>query len=143
MNFERYNFLRESLDLYQKDVAKILNINRQCYGAYETGIKIIPLKHLNTLCNFYNVSMDYILSLTNDKNSSKNIDELSKNLIGNNIRMIRSKNNINQRELAKVLNTTHSNISAYENGKTMLLTAFAYQICKEYNVSLDWLCGRK
>jgi len=143
MNFERLYFLRESLDLYQKDVSKILNINRQCYGAYETGIKIIPLKHLNTLCNFYNVSMDYILSLTNDKNSSKNIDELSKNLIGNNIRMIRSKNNINQRELAKVLNTTHSNISAYENGKTMLLTAFAYQICKEYNVSLDWLCGRK
>jgi len=143
MNFERLYFLRESLDLYQKDVAKILNINRQCYGAYETGIKIIPLKHLNTLCNFYNVSMDYILSLTNDKNSSKNIDELSKNLIGNNIRMIRSKNNIDQRELAKVLNTTHSNISAYENGKTMLLTAFAYQICKEYNVSLDWLCGRK
>lgn len=143
MNFERLYFLRESLDLYQKDVAKLLNINRQCYGAYETGTKIIPLRHLNTLCNFYNVSMDYILGLSNDKNVTNNIEELNREVIGNNIRIIRKENNLSQRDLAKILNTTHSNISAYETGKTMLLTAFAYQICKNYNYSLDWLCNRK
>ena len=50
---------------------------------------------------------------------------------------------ITQVELAEFLNTTQSIISAYENGKTTLLTAFALQIVKKYNLSLDWLCGRK
>ena len=50
--------------------------------------------------------------------------------------------NITQEELANILNTTHSTISAYESGKTTILTAFAYQICKRYNISMDYLCGR-
>ena len=33
-------------------------------------------------------------------------------------------------------------ISAYESGKTTILTAFAYEICKRYNISMDYLCGR-
>lgn len=45
-------------------------------------------------------------------------------------------------ELAKLLNTTHSTISAYESGKTTILTAFAYEICKKYNISMDYLIGR-
>ena len=34
-------------------------------------------------------------------------------------------------------------ISDYENGVTLILTSFAIQICNKYNISLDWLCGRK
>ena len=49
---------------------------------------------------------------------------------------------ITQEELASTLNTTHSTISAYESGKTTILTAFAYEICKRYNISMDYLCGR-
>ena len=45
-------------------------------------------------------------------------------------------------ELAKLLNTNHSTISAYESGKTTILTAFAYEICKKYNISMDYLIGR-
>ena len=56
--------------------------------------------------------------------------------------MLRKEFNITQTDLANYLNTTHSTISAYESGKTMLLTSFAYQICNKYNISLDWLCGR-
>ena len=39
-------------------------------------------------------------------------------------------------EIANLLNTTHSTISAYENGKTLILTSFLYQICKTYNISV-------
>ena len=56
--------------------------------------------------------------------------------------MFRKNNNITQVELANFLNTTHSTISAYESGKTTLLTAFALQIVYKYNISLDGLCGR-
>ena len=49
---------------------------------------------------------------------------------------------ITQEELAKEINTSHSTISGYENGKNLILTAFAYDIARKYKISLDWLCGR-
>lgn len=35
-----------------------------------------------------------------------------------------------------------STISAYKSGKTTILTAFAYEMYKRYNISMDYLCGR-
>ena len=62
--------------------------------------------------------------------------------IGKKIDYIRRDRGLTQEELANILNTTHSTISAYESGKTTILTAFAYEICKRYNISMDYLCGR-
>ena len=137
-------FLRESNDLYQKDIAKILGVHRRTYSSWETGVKIIPLKHLNKICNYYKVSMDYVFKLKSNIKYSmiQNIDNLNKKDIGLRIKQIRKENNLTMRDLASILNTTSSTISAYENGKTLILTAFAYQICLKYNVSMDWLCGR-
>ena len=86
----------------------------------------------------------HILGLTNNKNypNQKNITSLNRNLIGENIRIIRKEFNLSLRKLARYLDTTSSTISAYETGKTLILTAFAYQICKKYKVSLDYLVGR-
>ena len=142
MNFERIYQLRESHDLYQKDIAKIIGVNQQNYSFWENGTKIIPLKHLNTLCNYYKISMDYILNLSDSKELYLSENKLDKVQIGKNIKIIRNENKLTLRALAKELNTTSSTISAYETGKTLILTAFAYQICKKYNISMDWLCGR-
>ena len=141
MNFERLLLLREKYDLYQKDIANILNVSQQTYSTWEVGTKIIPLKHLNKLCDYYKVSIDYILGLTNKLKESKNIT-LDKKVIGQNLKTIRQDNNLTLRALAKELNTTSSTISAYETGKTLILTAFAYQIAKKYKISIDWLLGK-
>lgn len=135
--------LREYNFLLQKDIAKALNIDRSTYSTWETNLKIIPLKHLNVLANYYDTSMDYILGLTIKKVKYKKLDKLDKQRIGNNIRKLRSDNNLTLRDLAKVLNTTSSTISAYETGKTLLLTAFAIEIAKKYHISIDELCGRE
>ena len=136
--------MREYADLTQKDLAKNLGITQQTYSLWEKGTKIIPLKHLNNLCNYYETSMDYVLGFTDIKISSNiiKIKELNKKEIGARIKKVREDNNLTLRDLASKLNTTSSTISAYETGKTLILTAFAYQICSEYNVSLDWLCGK-
>lgn len=55
--------LREDNDLKQSDVAKILDTTQQVYSRYEKGINEIPVRHIITLCKFYNVSADYILGL--------------------------------------------------------------------------------
>ena len=57
--------LREDHDLKQSDIAKILGTTQQVYSRYENGINEMPIKHLITLCKFYNVSADYILGLEN------------------------------------------------------------------------------
>ena len=55
--------LREDKDLFQKDIAKILNTSQSYYAQYENDKRPLPIEHLKTLCLFYNVSADYILDL--------------------------------------------------------------------------------
>ena len=142
--FNKLLDIREDYEMTQTQIANKIGVSRSVVSKWENGNEVIPLKHLNSLCNFYNVSMDYILKLSKNKtyNKLKNIEILDKKLIGQRIKEIRNNNNLTLRDLAKILNTTSSTISAYETGKTLILTAFAYQICKEYKVSLDWLCGK-
>ena len=139
--FNRLKSLREDNDLTQKSISKILKITRQNYSRWETGEKIIPLKHLKKLSEYYKVSLDYITDLSKENNYYEY--GLDKVKIGKNLKLLRKNLNLTQDNLANLLNTTHSTISAYESGKTLILTSFAYQICKEYNVSMDWLCGPK
>ena len=134
--------LREEYDLTQLKISEIMNVSKSNYARWETNESIIPLKHLNNLCNYFNVSMDYITGLSKEKNYIIINKKLNKELIGKRLKEFRENNNLTQEELAKQINTSHSTISAYESGKTMLLTAFAYDICKKYNISLDYLCGR-
>ena len=68
--FERLRDLREDHDLKQKDLADILNTTQQVYSRYENGLNQIPIHHLVTLSNFYKVSTDYILGLTDNPNKS-------------------------------------------------------------------------
>ena len=142
MNFQKLIELREDSSLKQKDIANVLNITQQTYSLWENGTKIIPLKHLNSLCNYYDVSMDYVLGLSNVRQYDIVNRVIDKKIIGIKLKEFRKKKNITQEELANILNTTHSTICAYESGKTTILTAFAYQICKRYNISMDYLCGR-
>ena len=143
MNLERLYFLREEHDLTQEEMGKIVGTKKYSIYNWESGREIIPLSKLNTYSNYFKVSMDYILKLNNKKNSNFNILELDKKVIGKNIKYIREQHNLTQRDLAKVLNTTQSVIWAYETGRTLILTAFAYELCKKYTLSMDWLCGKK
>ncbi len=154
MDGERLFYLRESSDLTQEQLGQILGVSKLAISKWENGKETISLSKLNDYANYFNVSMDYIFknetiarnssiiskATTNPTVYKKSID---KKEIGEKIKEIRIKNNLTQRDLAKMLNTTHSAIWAYEKGKAILLTSFAYQICKKYHISMDWLCGRK
>ena len=66
MHKTRLKDLREDRDLYQKDIAEILNIKQQQYSRYETDINEISVTLLKELAIFYNTSTDYILRLTEE-----------------------------------------------------------------------------
>ncbi len=132
--------IRENNDLKQIDVANFLKVSQPIYAMWENQDKIIPLKRLRDLCNYFGFSMDYIFNLT-DTNNFHYLEELNNVTIGKNIIKLRKKYNIKQFELANLLNTTRSTICAYEKGKTLILTAFLYQICKHFKVSMDEMCN--
>ena len=55
--------LRTDHDLSQEQIAKVLGATKNQVGKYERGEQEMPIKHLLTLCEYYNVSADYILGL--------------------------------------------------------------------------------
>lgn len=142
MNFERIYFLREENEMTQEQLGSIVGVKKYSISNWERGKEIIPLEKLNAISNYFNISMDYLLLLSNDRKII-NKNELNKIDIGKKLKKIRLERGLTQRELAKILNTTHSVIWSYENGKNMILMVFAYDFCKKFNVSLDWLCSKK
>lgn len=141
MENDRLFELREYNNLTQASVGAIIGVRQQTYAEWEKGKKIIPLKHLITLAKYYKVSLDYITGLSNKKDIFFNYIKLDKEEIGQKIIYVRNINGLKQRELAKLLNTSPSTVCAYEKGNTLILTAFLYQIAKEFNVSMDWFVG--
>ena len=69
--YKRIRDLREDRDLTQKDVAKALNCSQQVYSNYELGQRDIPTDILIKLSFFHNVSVDYILGITNNPEIQK------------------------------------------------------------------------
>ena len=62
--------LREDNDLTQQQIANILGTSQTMYARYERGANELPIRHLITLCKFYNVSSDEVLGLKRNKKSS-------------------------------------------------------------------------
>lgn len=135
--------LRDYYSLTQQNVGEVLGVRQQTYAEWEKGRKIIPLKHLATLAKYYNVSFDYILGFTKTKEPYGADAILDKRIIGEKIIYIRKLYNLRQLDLAKYLNTSPSTICSYEKGNTLILTAFLYQLCKEFNISADWFLSSK
>lgn len=63
--------LREDMDLSQREVSKMLNCSQQVYSNYELGQRDIPTDILIKLSQFYNVSVDYLLDLTDNPKRPK------------------------------------------------------------------------
>ena len=63
----RLRDLREDRDLKQKDLADLLKIHQTTYSDYELARLNIPISVLHALADFYNVSIDYLLGRTNEK----------------------------------------------------------------------------
>lgn len=64
---KRIRDLREDSDKTQQQIADYLGTSQTMYARYERGANELPIRHLISLCKYYNVSADYILGLSNQK----------------------------------------------------------------------------
>ena len=102
----------------------------------------MPIKYLNILCNYFNVSLDYIFEFTNTKNYKISYQEINKIESGKRLKSFRKENHLTQTKLATFLNTSFTNISTYERGINYINTNYLYTICKKFNISADYLLGK-
>ena len=68
---ERLQWIRDCKNITQREVAAYLGIKQQQYARYEKGINVMPVTYVVKLCEFFDVSADYILGLTNEMISYK------------------------------------------------------------------------
>lgn len=59
--------LREDADLTQKELADKLGMSQTGYSKYETGENDVPTAILIKLSKIYNVSIDYMLNVSDIK----------------------------------------------------------------------------
>lgn len=138
----RLKELREEKNISQQELATLLEIDNSLYAKYEKEYYVIPTKHLNTLCNYFNVSFDYVFEFTDKSNYKKSIKEIDSLKSGNRLKEFRKENKITQEKLASELKMARSALANYERGRTVIATPFLYTICKKYHISADYLLGK-
>ena len=67
MHYKRLEDIRVDCDKTQQQIADILNCKREVYRRYEKGSREIPTWALIALAEYYNVSIDYLVGLTDVK----------------------------------------------------------------------------
>lgn len=134
--------IRERSGLTGTKAGEIINVSKSQYSNYETEYTTIPTKHLNELCNFFNVSLDYILGFNIKNNYTNSSKDINRKESGIRLKNFRKENKLTQCRLAAILNTEQPVIANYENGKNIIALPFLYAICKKYNISADYLLGK-
>lgn len=66
MKYERIRLLRENKGVTQEEIGKHINVPQRTYAYYESGERMIPPHVLAALAVYHNVSVDYILELTDE-----------------------------------------------------------------------------
>ena len=67
MKWQRIEDLRIDHDLTQQDVADLLHCQREVYRRYEKGTRELPLSYAIILAQYYHVSLDYLVGLSDQK----------------------------------------------------------------------------
>ena len=140
---ERIRSLRERNMFTQRELASIIGVSRNLICLWENGYANIALKQIIKFCKIYNVSLDYILELSDTTREAEYhfIDNLDLVYVGKKIREIRKNSLLTQEKFAKKIDTKRSSISYYEIGKMMISTADLKQICETFGYSADYIVG--
>ncbi len=82
-NYQRIRDLREDADLTQKQVADRLYMHLTQYRRYECGESEVPLNIAISIAKLYNVSLDYLAGLTDEKRRAavSSLDETETRLV--------------------------------------------------------------
>ncbi len=139
---EKLKYLREEKAVSQAYLADILGTHENAYSQYEREYVIIPIKYLNALCNYFNVSLDYIFGFSDVKSYNNFKNDIDLKVVSKRLKEFRKDNKLTQEKLAEFLKVVKGTIGNYESARALIATPFLYEICKKYKISADYLLGK-
>ena len=142
MNFPRMKEIRENAGLKQKDIAEAMGVSKGSYSMWECGTDTIPLKRLNQFCNYFNVSIDYVVGFNNKKKYANQKPDIKIKVTGENLKKIRLKKGLTQVQISSELKINQPTWNRYENAKNLILTTTLYELAKQYHYSIDKILGK-
>lgn len=141
---ERLKDLRKEFNVTQNKVANYIGVARATYTNYESGKKKPPYEQLIKLSKFFNVSTDYLLGITNNKDAICKLKTTENTLeFGERIKELRNTRKTTQKEMADILGVDRSTYIGYETDKTKPSYEILLKLADYFSVSIDFLTGRE
>lgn len=69
--YKRIKEIREDRDIKQKEIAEILQTDQSYYSKYERGLHPMTADQIIILCEYYNLSADYLLGIIDEPRQIK------------------------------------------------------------------------
>lgn len=70
---EKLKRIRQEKNISQEKIARRLETTQQMYNRYENGKIDIPTKRLKTICEYLNISTDYLLDIDQNKRGKEQV----------------------------------------------------------------------
>ena len=122
-------YLRKKKNISQSVVAELFDLNTNTIGSYERGDREPTLNNLVGLANFYEVSVDELL--TKDMRTEDFV-------LGRNLKYLRKKEAYTQEDMSRLLGyRDKSSYCLIENGETKLSVDKAVNISEFFGVTVD------
>ena len=134
--------LREDNDITQEKIAKFLNTERSTYSNWENGHFDMPLDKCNELANYYHVTIDYLLGLSNNHKYVEDSKDIDWAILSERLKKEIKSKNFSQSYVGKKIGFPQVTYSNFERGFRKPTTFKLLIIAQFYNVSMDYLVGR-
>ena len=142
LNTNCLDLLKDERDLKSKDLASIIGVCASTYSEWEHSKIPIPTRRLIELANYYEINIDYLSRLTDNRCSIKSNIGLDLKKIGIRIKEIRNDLGLSLRELGSVLNCSFSSIASYERGEKLINSEILISLAKFSKCSIDYILLR-
>lgn len=122
----------------QERLGMFLGLTQQSIAKWEKNIAEPDSISIIKLSEIFQVSTDYLLGKTDDKNS--NIANCS--LLGDKVRELRKNKNLSQTDIANIFNVKQNTVSQWESGINQIDNDTLNALADFFQVSTDYLLGR-
>lgn len=160
----RLKMLREEFEMKQSELGKLLNVKDSAISKYESGKVPLTGETLIKLSEIFNVTTDYLLGVSENRNNYtvsyediENTKEIEirqymdadkenyfpeyKNRFGNILRDYRQQNNLSISEFSKLLNIGAKLYNKIENGIYFPTLNFINNVSKKTKLDLEYFIG--
>lgn len=125
---QNLKYLRERKGETQKDISSLLDVSEMTISRYENGENEPELKRVITLANHFEVSLDEIIAVQLNAEAP---------LYLKNLRFLRNKYGMTQKDIAELLGVSQKSISKYEKCERTPTIENVTKLADYFGVTLD------